>query len=82
MIFIRMQYFNVFLFLSFHPSVGENEKQPAMCYYCMVRQQDSSANFLGETQDKYTSNEFIVCFVTAADTILDLYPFKYSVYII
>ncbi len=46
-----------------------------MCYYALVRQEDTGTNFHAGAQDKYTSNDFIVCFITSSDVLLDLYPF-------
>ncbi len=56
-------------------SLTDNEKQSAMCYYALARQQDTGSNSFNETQEKYTSNDFIVCFVITSDVLLDLYPF-------
>lgn len=56
-------------------SATNSEKLSAMCYYALVRQEDTGTNFHAGAQDKYTSNDFIVCFITSSDVLLDLYPF-------
>ena len=64
-------------------SVDDGEEGTATCYYCLLRQGAAIIPELGRLKasamgDSYCSNEFVICFLTAGDVTLDLYPFYTS----